>query len=511
MNTGPGPGIDDPDGPPGLDVASILDIHRDPDGYIAFTRKPGPGTAPRLDKNGKPCAWDHLFAIRADQLRDMLPALAGWLTHDAYMGVNSFYRAAPWMNKLTGLPDVWREEKHLRSLAACYVDIDCGRPESDQPGAALHWRQAQHLAEYLADTGAIPPPSIKARSGRGLYLFWLLCDESDPTKLPHAWPEKVELYKACNRALNERLRSYSLPADRAAIDAARVLRVPGSVHRKTMRTVRYVLELDEHGRGFVYTLAEIAAALDLPALDLPAQARSNARPAQYRKVKNPGSAPLRSHGTLKLNALRAQDLLTISHARGGYLKRGVKYPDNSTSPGRRFILTLYANFLRGSGTDQAAALDAVRAMAATMRPPWPDEPGDPTPEKLVDDEYTATKRRRWSNEKLCALLSIDADRARELDLRTIRPRTVALDADQARPTKQDIVQERRAWLRHYLHEHPNPGGGGRWTCRKVQDALSAFSPHPWNNPNTANEDLNAIGYHMAARSRGGRKRKDPGC
>jgi len=269
-----------------------------------------------------------------------------------------------------------------------------------------------------------------------------------------------------------------------------------------------VIQLDDGGKGFTYTLPELAEALDLPALDgdLPNATRRLARPAQYRKVKNPGAAPLRSHGTLALNAQRAQDLLTIQAWRGGFLKRGDKYPDGSTSPGRRFMLTLYANFLRGSGLDQAEALDALLSMADNMIPPWPDEPGDPTPDAFIAEEYALAKRRRWKNEKLCPLLGISADVARELDLKTILPAEVKLERDQARPLQADIIQERQEWLRAYIHAHPTPGDGGRWTARKVRDSLTPFSPHPWNNHETANQDLNAIGYKMA-RSSGGRPRK----
>jgi hypothetical protein len=490
---------------PALDVESILAIHRDRQGYIGFVRKPDPAAPLRLDRNGKPYSWENLFSIRADDLRSMLPALAHWLTHDSYMTVHAYHRAAPYPNRQTGLPDVWRKEKHLRSLTACYADLDCGRPESEEPGAALTWRQAQHDAEYLADTGVIPMPSIMARSGRGVYLFWLLRDATDPEKLPHAWPEKVELYKACNRALNERLRAHRLPADKAAIDAARVLRVPGSIHRKALTRVRYVIQLDDDARGFVYTLPELAEALDLPALDgdLPDQTRKLARPAQYRKVKQPGAAPLRSHGALALNALRAQDVLTLSQARGGFLKRGMKYPDGSTSPGRRFTLTLYANFLRGSGADQAAALDALRSMAANMLPPWPDSPGDPTPQDLVAAEYATVRRRRWKNEKLCALLGVSADLARELDLKTIRPRDVAAEADQARPLQADVIQARRDFVRQYIEAH------GSLTARRLARVLHAagFISSP-ENQETANQDLNALGY-VVTRSRGGRPRRQP--
>ena len=502
MNQDPNtPGADLDETRPSLDVESILAIHRDPRGYVGFVRKPDPAAPPRLDKHGRPYTFENLFSIRTDDLRSMFPSLAHWLTHDSYFTVHAYYRAAPYPNQATGLPDVWRKEKHLRSLTACYADLDCGRPESDEPGAALTWRQAQHEAEYLADTGVIPQPSITARSGRGVYLFWLLRDAQDPDKLPHAWPERIELYKACNRALHERLRTHRLPADKAAFDAARVLRVPGSIHRKALQRVRYVIQADDDGKGFVYTLPALAEFLDLPALDgeLPDQTRRLARPAQYRKVKKPGSAPLRSHGTLALNALRAQDLLTIQTWRGGFLKRGMDYPDGSTSPGRRFMLTLYANFLHGSGIDQAAAIDALRDMAANMLPPWPDEPGDPTPEALVETEYAAGRRRRWKNTSLCALLGVTAGVARDLDLKTIRPAEVAIEADRARPHQADVIQARRNFARQYIERHRNV------TARGLANAYHAAG-FTGANHETANQDMNALG-HVVRRSRGGRPRR----
>jgi hypothetical protein len=491
-----------------LDVEPILWLHRDPTGYVGFCRKPDPDH-PRLDKHGKPYPFDHLAMIRADDLRQTFPALIPYLTQDSYFTVHSFYRPQLWRNKLTGHPDVRRPETNALWLTACYADVDCGRPESEDPTARMDWLQALVVAEAAMENGVIPQASIMARSGRGVYLFWMLRDAKDPAKLPHAWPEAIEAYKRVNKALQARLLDQAqLPVDLKAFDVARVLRNPGTIHSKTGRRATYWLRGDRRG-GFVYTLSEMAAAIGLRALDgdLPDQTRKLARPAQYRKVKNPGSAPLRSHGPKTLNALRAQDLLTLQTWRGGFLKRGMTYPDGSTSPGRRFVLTLYANFLNGSGADPAAALDALRDMAANMRPPWPDEPGDPTPDALIDAEYAEAKRRRWKNEKLCALLGVSADVVRDLDLKTIRPRDVAAEADQARPHQDDVIQARREWLREYIHAHPNPGGGGgRWTARKVRDALTPFSPHPWQNHTTANQDLNAIGYVMR-RSRGGRPKK----
>jgi hypothetical protein len=451
---------------PALDVDSILAIHRDPRGYIGFVRKPDPAAPPRLDKCGRPYSFENLFSIRADDLRSMFPALAQWLTHDSYFTVNAYFRAAPYTNRTTGRADVWRKEKHLRTLTACYSDIDAGRPESDEPGAALSWRQALHEAGCLADMGIIPQPSIFARSGRGVYLFWLLKDDKDPAKLPCAWPEKIELYKAINRALDARLREHRLPADLAAIDAARVLRVPGSIHRKAVQRVKYVIQADDSGRGFTYTLPDLARFLHLAAGgELPEATRELARPAQYRQTVHKGAAPLRSVGVKRLNALRALDLYTLQTWRGGFKKRGARYTDGSTSPGRRFILSLYVMFLAGSGADPGEIRTAAREMAAAMIPAWPDDPGDPDVEHFIDDSIK--KRQRFSNKKLCGLLGVTTEVARKLDLKTIRPAAMAMEDDLARPAQTDLVTERRDYARQYIETY------GRVTVRRLENIYKA--------------------------------------
>jgi hypothetical protein len=502
----PEPDNQDKDETPAIDVETILAIHRDPDGYISFVRKPDPAAPPRLDKKGKPYTFETLFSIRASKLRDMFPEIVDFITHDSYFSVNAFYKPAPWPNKLTGLPDAWRKENNLSRLAACYSDIDCGRADSDEPGAALDWRQAQHEAEALADSGMIPQPSIMARSGRGVYLFWFLRDEKDPKKLPKAWPEKIERYKAINRALNERLRTHQLPADPAAIDAARVLRVPGSIHRKAQRSVYYVIQLDIHGKGFVYTLPELADFLHLPALDgeLPEKTRALAKPSKYRRVKEKGKAPGRAAGAKSLNAKRAQDLLLIQAWRGGFIKRGMKYPDGHNSCGRRFMLTLYANFLRGSGENQETAAQALHSMAENMRPPYPSDPlpDDQPIEEIIQAEYSTKSRRRYANKTLCKLLGITETAILENELnnlQTIMPESMERERAQALPSQSDLIQERRDFALWYIQKN------GIISARKLAD-IYKLHRFPGANHETANQDLNALGFKQV-RPRGGRPRK----
>lgn len=480
-----------------LDVGSILAIHRAPDGYVAFARKPLPADR-RLGKNGKPYTFEHLFSIRSGELRDMFPALSNWLTQDSYVSVNSFYRAAPWANRTTGLPEVWRSENCLRYLTALYCDVDSGRGDSDEPGGKLDWRQAQHKLERLADAGKILQPSIMARSGRGLYALWLLCAEDDPSELQKAWRERIVLYKKLNAGLVERLRRNQLPADKNALDAARVLRVPGSVHTVAHRTVKYVIQLDAAGRGFVYRMSEVAAFLGIsaPGGELPEGVRTLAKPVQYRKTQIPGSAPGRKEGCRKMHALRASDMLVLQAWRGGFLKRGSKHPDGSTSPGRRFLLTLYAGFLRGSGATRSEILDAAVSMAANCRPRYPSDSDDVTCETIIADAFL--KRRRWTNEKLCAIFGVTADMADALELQTIRP----ISMRDTKPLRANVIGERLAFVRQYVERNGVPD------CRRLARVLYAngFSKSA-TNQNTANQILNELGYVTQQRRQAGRPRK----
>ena len=491
--------IDQGEDVPALDLAPIGIIHRDPNGFIAFVRKTDPQNPP-LDRDGKPKKWENMFSIRVSDLPTLPGLFDAWLTHDSYMSVNSFYRAARYLNARTGLPDALRTTETASRLNTCYADIDGGRPESADPLQHIGWRQALLEAGVLADRGIIPQPSIMARSGQGVYLFWLLRDEKNPALPPKAWPEDIPIYKACNRALQARILENRLPADTGAFDVARVLRLPGSIHRKVGRRVEYIIQADRSG-GFFYTLPEMAAFCGVltPALSLPKSTRSLAIPPGPRKAQNPGSSPLRSAGPAKLNARRAQDLVTIARWRGGFLKRGELYPDGTRAHGRRRILVMYAYFLRGSKTPRSDALQALQTMAAKCRPPYPSDPDDTSVSSIIKSVYEDGKFKKYKTEYLCSNLGITETAARDLELLAIRPRSVALEADRARPMQKDVIERRRDFARHLIIEQ-----GRRLSCREYMRAVEAAGFEKISHE-TANRDLNEIGYRVSERPAGGRR------
>jgi hypothetical protein len=61
-------------------------------------------------------------------------------------------------------------------VSATFVDIDCGREELDCSA-----EEAAEVLDDLVQRGRLAQPSMIQFSGRGLWAFWLLRDEEDPS------------------------------------------------------------------------------------------------------------------------------------------------------------------------------------------------------------------------------------------------------------------------------------------------------------------------------------------
>lgn len=102
----------------------------------------------------------------------------------------------------------WRLVKLLRSLRACYVDID---------GCT----DVAYALDTLHQAG-MPPPSAVVNSGRGLHLYWL--HQPLPAQALGVWQRVQNTLLASLRGIG---------GDPAARDCTRVLRLVGSVNSKT--------------------------------------------------------------------------------------------------------------------------------------------------------------------------------------------------------------------------------------------------------------------------------------
>ena len=424
-----------------INIEPIQLIHRGKDGYVGFMRK-----------SRETGGMENLCSIKVKDLKSCLPVIQDFLIEDSYFTVNSPHRAAPYNSKVTGFPGVWRKERHLRYLNACYCDLDIGRTlkESNRPEQWQTFGEAVGTVLKLVDAGMIPPPSIIARSGRGAYLFWILRDIKLPTDPPRAYPEKIVLYKQINRAISERLNA--LAADMNAVDAARVLRVPGSIHTKAGNRVEYMIQLDGNKRPFIYSLERLSNDLGIKILSqrVPEVVRTL---GNLRLTLHPGSCPQRSKGFKALYTKRIDDILSIERHCGGFSK-GFRWR----------MLCFYAECLKSAGAPEKESIRALFKMGKNCDPPYPSEFNDIS----ISETYKKAKvgRHRFAK-TLCKWMGISNEIALDLELETIIPPELKDERKNNKWTVKGIRREKRqAFIKEIFNNH-----GFDFSCREMVKML----------------------------------------
>lgn len=235
------------------DAALIQAIHRGHDGYITISRR----------NPANPDGLENLCSIPANSLPGLFEQLIPLTHEDAYFSVNGYYRGAHWKNRhgmkdAAGelLPATYRKAKGVRYLTANFCDLDCeklGLEVGTVIGAVIN----------AQDAGVLPAASIITRSGRGVWLFWILTGQDYSTPQPHArsWPDKTELWAKIQGAINTRLSTIG--SDSQSKDLARITRIPGSINTKANVRVSYWVQLDEAGQVPRYTMTDLAAAFGI--------------------------------------------------------------------------------------------------------------------------------------------------------------------------------------------------------------------------------------------------------
>ncbi len=428
----------------------IHSIHRWNDGHVAFMRK----------TNGKAV---NVGSFHVQELKNYFPQLLSYIIKDGYFTVNSMFAAAPYFDSQTGFPAVLRKEKHIRFLTAAYVDLDIYRKK-------LNWRDAASMAGKLMDVGIIPHASIIARSGRGMYLLWLLHRHLDETKPETGYLNRIVLYKQVNKELCSRLEA--LAADSQAIDAARVLRVPGSIHSGSQKAVQYMIQVGEDGGTFTYSLEELADFLNIKVCKSGLQDKPNFLELPGRKTKNKGSCPKRVNGLLALNKMRVSDLLSIEQYRGGFNKGF-----------RHSMLNLYCGFLKSAGYKSIRS--ALNAMAVNCTPAYPTngEANDTPISKIMKN----CKPHRHTNKKLCKILGVTPEIAKELELKTILPPELKEKGGKSETEKKAEI--RIEAIRKMVETY-----GTGYGCRKFVEALENEGIK--TNRQTVNLELKRISLEL---------------
>jgi len=304
--------------PSAPELSSLLRFHRARDGYVTLHRKPTADT------------FDNLGAYLPEELEQIFPEMREELERDSYFSVNGY--AFPLRRGKT---------KHLRYLNSCYADLDSyGLSASEALGKTV-----QAMGE-----GIIPSASLFGLSGRGLWLFWLLQDVTEPGP-QRAFPEKRLLYSQIQRELHKRVKKAwpELQPDGNALDAVRVTRIPGSTNSKSGNTVTHFASLTPDGQLRFYTLPELA---DL--LDLEEKASVPAKILRFGKRH-----PNRRNGWIARWAKALRWFETLRDGRGGGFVEGC----------RNNALYCYANLLRRNRVNEAEVFNRVDELGRQCHPP----------------------------------------------------------------------------------------------------------------------------------------------
>jgi hypothetical protein len=211
---------------PGQPYTLAYRLHAGGIGFIALCRKPG------LD--GHPL-WQR--CLKLPQLIGSLPTRGD--VGDWYIGVNAFKRPS-------------RKLDHLVSLRANFLDLDTyNLPVWDGCQPKTIWNR---VLEVLKAEG-IPRPNIAVFSGRGIQLYWIYLEGLPATALPR--------WRAVQEHLAKKLSVFG--PDLGALDAARVLRLPGTVNTKSGLRA-YLLHVDFDSATDFDALAQCVLPLDRYAL-----------------------------------------------------------------------------------------------------------------------------------------------------------------------------------------------------------------------------------------------------
>ena len=213
-----------------------------------------------IDKKGY-SQWHYKYAELKDlDMRD----------ENIYITLNTFYKPC-------------RRLENIKELNTLFIDLD-------------YYKTGKTKDQVLMDleknyfNQSIPIPNYVIDSGRGMYLIWII----------NAVPSKaLPLWKAVQEYLYNQLKYFG--ADRQALDATRILRVPGSINSKSKTVVNI---LDEY--EYIYDLREIQNGF-LP--ELKPYEKKKGRPSKINYIYRERSLYYgRIQDIIKLCELREYDL-----------------------------------------------------------------------------------------------------------------------------------------------------------------------------------------------------------
>ena len=323
-------------------VEYIDKVHRNSKGWI---------TRSCIDENGY-SQWHYKYL----ELKET--DLTG---ENIYITLNTFYKPC-------------RRLECIKELNFVYIDLDYYKTKYTKEQVIMNLE-----SNYF--NKIIPATNYIIDSGRGLALLWNI------NKVPS---QALPLWKAIQEYLYHQLKEFG--ADRQALDATRILRVPGSINSKSKTVVSIIDEYD-----YIYDLREIQKEF-LPELKL--KEKKKGRPKKINYVYRERS----------LYYARIQDITKLCELRE-YDLRGH----------REIILFLYRYYLCSFTEDVQKALEDVLELNSMFIYPLKEKEvirATRSAEKCYLDN---NKEYRYKNDTLIELLEITEDE--EIQMSTIISKT----------------------------------------------------------------------------------------
>ena len=263
-----------------------------------------------------------------------------------YITLNTFYKPC-------------RRLENIKELNTLFIDLD-------------YYKTGKTRIQVLMDleknyfNQSIPVPNYVIDSGRGLYLIWLI----------NAVPSKaLPLWKAIQDYLYNQLKCFG--ADRQALDATRILRVPGSINSKSKTVVNIVDEYE-----YIYDLREIQNGF-LP--ELKPYEKKKGRPSKINYIYRERS----------LYFGRIQDIIKLCELREYDLKGH-----------REVILFLYRYYLCSFTEDVQKALEDVLELNSMFRQPLRESEVIRATRSAERCYLDKNKQYKYKNDTLIELLEI---------------------------------------------------------------------------------------------------------
>ncbi|MEN8435948.1 DNA-binding response regulator (plasmid) [Clostridium septicum] len=300
-----------------------------------------------IDENGY-SQWHYKYA----ELKEV--DLTG---ENIYITLNTFFKP-------------YRRLECIKELNALFIDLDYYKTKFTKEQIIMNLEE-----NYF--NKIIPATNYILDSGRGLALIWLI------NKVPS---KAMPLWKAIEEYLYNQLKEFG--ADRQALDATRILRVPGSINSKSKTVVSIIDEYD-----YIYDLREIQKEF-LP--ELKPKEKKKGRPKKINYIYRERS----------LYYARIQDITKLCELRE-YDLRGQ----------REIILFLYRYYLCSFTEDVQKALEDVLELNSMFIYPLKENEvirATRSAEKCYLDK---NKEYKYKNDTLIELLEVTE--AEEIEMTTI--------------------------------------------------------------------------------------------